>query len=108
MVTIKRIEIEDFLGQGNLVWNLDPEINILGGKNGSGKSTILKVCYDLLASGDDLKTFPENDRYKGLFSSFTITFSNDWSISWKLECSKNIVLDFKIEKYDDKTARGTK
>lgn len=102
MVTIKRIEIEDFLGQGNLVWNLDPEVNILGGKNGSGKSTILKVCYDLLVSGDNLKTFPENDRYKGLFSSFTITFSNDWSISWKLECSKNIVLDFKIEKYDDK------
>lgn len=102
MVTIKKIEIEDFLGQGNLVWNLDPEVNILGGKNGSGKSTILKVCYDLLVSGDNLKTFPENDRYKGLFSSFTITFSNDWSISWKLECSKNIVLDFKIEKYDDK------
>lgn len=102
MVTIKRIEIEDFLGQGNLVWNLDPEVNILGGKNGSGKSTILKVCYDLLVSGDNLKTFPEKDRYKGLFSSFTITFSNDWSISWKLECSKNIVLDFKIEKYDDK------
>ena len=43
MVTIKKIEIEDFLGQGNLVWNLDPEVNILGGKNGSGKSTILKV-----------------------------------------------------------------
>lgn len=102
MVTIKKIEIKDFLGQGNLVWNLDPEVNILGGKNGSGKSTILKVCYDLLVSGDNLKTFPENDRYKGLFSSFTITFSNDWSISWKLECSKNIVLDFKIEKYDDK------
>jgi predicted ATP-binding protein involved in virulence len=102
MVTIKKIEIKDFLGQGNLVWNLDPEVNILGGKNGSGKSTILKVCYDLLASSDNLKTFPENDRYKGLFSSFTITFSNDWSISWKIVCSKNIVLDFKIEKYDDK------
>ena len=102
MVTIKRIEIEDFLGQGNLVWNLDPEVNILGGKNGSGKSTILKVCYDLLVSGDNLKTYPENDRYKGLFSSFTITFSNDWSISWRLECCKNNVLVFKIEKYDDK------
>ena len=41
MVTINKIEIENFLGQGNLTWNLDPEVNILGGKNGSGKSTIL-------------------------------------------------------------------
>ena len=76
MVTIKRIEIEDFLGQGNLVWNLDPEVNILGGKNGSGKSTILKVCYDIL-SGHLITT----SRYAQLFKEITIRFSNSWSIN---------------------------
>ena len=101
MVTIKRIEIEDFLGQGNLVWNLDPEVNILGGKNGSGKSTILKVCYDLLASSDVIKTLNDNSYCKGLFHSFTIVLSNDWSISWKFSDSNNNANYF-IIKQDDK------
>ncbi|MBP5346356.1 MAG: AAA family ATPase [Bacteroidales bacterium] len=92
MVTIKRIEIEDFLGQGNLVWNLDPEVNILGGKNGSGKSTILKVCYELMT----IHTIPCDleEYYKKVFNKFTITFSNDWSIIWSKDaivgpCAKN-------------------
>lgn len=40
MVTIKKIEIKGFFGKGDFEWNLNPVVNILGGKNGSGKSTI--------------------------------------------------------------------
>lgn len=83
MVTIKRIEIEDFLGQGNLVWNLDPEVNILGGKNGSGKSTILRVCYDILAG----HTIPTS-RYEHLFKEITILFNNGWSVKLETQSFK--------------------
>lgn len=48
MVTIKKIEIKGFFGKGDFEWNLDPVVNILGGKNGSGKSTIFKMCYAML------------------------------------------------------------
>ena len=48
MITIKRIEIKGFFGKGNFEWELNPVVNILGGKNGSGKSTIFKICYAML------------------------------------------------------------
>lgn len=85
MVTIKRIEIEDFLGQGNLVWNLDPEVNILGGKNGSGKSTILKFCYGMISyviKSDLLILKALEKQYKKIFNCFRIYFSNEWLIEW--------------------------
>ena len=50
MVTIKKIEIKDYFGRGNFEWNLDPVVNILGGKNGSGKSTLFKLCFTLLTN----------------------------------------------------------
>lgn len=38
---IKSIDMSGLLGKQNIHWDLDPYINILGGKNGSGKSTLL-------------------------------------------------------------------
>lgn len=38
---IKRIEINSLWGRKNIVWNLRPDVNILSGVNGIGKSTIL-------------------------------------------------------------------
>ena len=83
MVTIKKIEIEDFLGQGDLVWNLDPEVNILGGKNGSGKSTILKFCYGMISyviKSDLLILEALEKQYKKKFNCFKIYLSNEWII----------------------------
>lgn len=80
MVTIKKIEIKDYFGRGNFEWNLDPVVNILGGKNGSGKSTLFKLCYALLASD---KIDDKNDKiFSSLFEKATITFSNDWVLTW--------------------------
>ena len=39
MITIKKIEIKNYFGKGDFEWNLAPVVNILGGKNGSGKSS---------------------------------------------------------------------
>ena len=38
---IKRIEIKGLWGRKNISWELQPEVNILSGVNGGGKSTIL-------------------------------------------------------------------
>ena len=93
MVTIKKIEIKDYFGRGNFEWNLDPVVNILGGKNGSGKSTLFKLCYTLLSSD---KIEDKNDKlFSTLFEKVTITFSNDWVLTWtkageKAEYTMNI------------------
>lgn len=41
---IRKIEVKNFFGQGDFEWNLNQTVNILGGKNGTGKSALLKMC----------------------------------------------------------------
>lgn len=80
MITIKKIEIKDYFGKGNFEWNLDPVVNILGGKNGSGKSSLFRLCYMLLSSD---KMDENTDRhFSALFGEITLTFSNDWTLIW--------------------------
>ena len=38
---IKRIDIVGLWGRKNISWNLRPDVNILSGVNGIGKSTIV-------------------------------------------------------------------
>lgn len=51
---IKRIEIDSlWSGKKHIIWNLSPQVNILSGINGVGKSTILnKVVKGLTAGGE--------------------------------------------------------
>ena len=51
---IKRIEIKGLWGRKNISWELNPEVNILSGVNGGGKSTILNKSVnglDMLNGG---------------------------------------------------------
>ncbi|MDO4932809.1 MAG: AAA family ATPase [Prevotellaceae bacterium] len=87
MVTIDKIEIKGFFGKGDLEWNLDPVVNILGGKNGSGKSTLFKLCYALLSSDEiDEK---RDKLFSTLFQKAVITLSNGWSVIWRCETEKD-------------------
>lgn len=45
---ISRIEIESMWGRKHIVWDLRPDVNILSGVNGVGKSTILNKTIDKL------------------------------------------------------------
>ncbi len=47
---IKEISSRDFFGK-RIFWKLDPEINILVGKNNTGKTTILRSIDELLNNG---------------------------------------------------------
>lgn len=46
---IKRIEISALWGRRNIVWTLHPDVNILSGINGIGKSTIINMVAELLS-----------------------------------------------------------
>ena len=57
---IKRIEIKGLWGRKNISWELQPDVNILSGVNGGGKSTILNKSVntlDMLEGGSLAMTF---------------------------------------------------
>lgn len=47
---IEKVEIKGLWNKFDIEWNLNKDVNILSGGNGSGKSTILKFMYGLIAS----------------------------------------------------------
>ena len=98
MTTIKKIEINGFFGQGEFEWNLDPQVNILGGKNGSGKSSIFRCCYNLLSG----KVNEGEDRaFRDLFDQILLTFSNGWTLTWKkIPTNTKTYLDY-LQKWNE-------
>jgi ABC-type cobalamin/Fe3+-siderophores transport system ATPase subunit len=47
---ISKVEIKGLWGKYDIDWDLNPDVNVLGGINGSGKSTVLKMVYSLGSS----------------------------------------------------------
>ena len=80
MITIKKIEIKGYFGRGDFEWNLDPFVNILGGKNGSGKSSIFKLCH-LLLSNERIEDNIDK-KFSNIFEKVVITLSNGWTQTW--------------------------
>ncbi|MCQ2126205.1 MAG: ATP-binding protein [Bacteroidaceae bacterium] len=58
---IKSIEIKSLWGRKHILWNLRPDVNILSGVNGTGKSTILNRTVAALdfISGESDEPVPE-------------------------------------------------
>jgi len=71
---IKSVFIKNLWQKGDITWNMEPDVNILVGINGSGKSTILNLIFEALQSeiSDESKK-----RYFSLISELTIRFSDD-------------------------------
>ena len=59
---ISRIEISSlWSGTRHIVWNLQPDVNVLSGVNGVGKSTILrKAIHRLRQHSNELTSTPRN------------------------------------------------
>lgn len=45
---IEKVEIKGLFGKKDICWELNPQVNVLVGVNGSGKSTILSIIYCML------------------------------------------------------------
>ena len=52
---IERVKIEKLFGEKDVDWKLRPDVNVLVGKNGLGKSTILKIIEESVSSYDDVR-----------------------------------------------------
>lgn len=74
---IKKIIIRRILGDKNILWKLRDDVNIVSGRNGSGKSTILRLSYQLLRDGDIV-----DSRLQSLADGVTVVFSNGWRMDW--------------------------
>ena len=69
---ILRIEIENLWGRFNIAWDLRPDVNILSGINGVGKTTILNRSVNYL---EDL-SFVSGEMKNGLRDGVRIFFDD--------------------------------
>ena len=118
---IEQIEIDSlWSGTRHIVWNLDPQVNILSGVNGVGKSTILnKVVRGLVPGGEfpshllkgvHIKVYPADARWirydhirsfdRPLMSSDMVNKIVDASVSteldWQIYQLQRKYLDYQV------------
>jgi energy-coupling factor transporter ATP-binding protein EcfA2 len=53
---ITKFEIQGLFGRYDIEWNLHPDVNVLAGVNGSGKTTILDCIYTLISEKEISKS----------------------------------------------------
>ena len=77
---LNRIEVRNFRLQGqDIIWDLNPDVNILVGYNGCGKTSLLKMVYEVYnyrqVRRASLKTVQkqEIDKIKGKATKNTTT-----------------------------------
>lgn len=71
---IKRIEIHGLWHRYNIVWNLEPDVNILSGINGGGKSTILNRSVNYLEQTSGKVKSDEKQGVKVIFDNPEATY----------------------------------
>lgn len=76
-IYLKHIELRGLFGYRNVSWNVQQDVNILGGSNGSGKSTLFNICHNLLGYG----YIPET-QYAQKVDSVKLDFTNGYSLFW--------------------------
>lgn len=76
---INRIYMNRLFNYKNVNWSLFDDVNILGGINGSGKSTILKIAYQILNTGY------LSEELISTVDSIEIYFTNSVRFLWKKE-----------------------
>ena len=74
---IKHITIDGLFGMRTFDWELG-DVNIIGGRNGIGKSTIIKSCYYLLKFG----YLPEEQNLAQLVEGIRLAFTDGVTLIW--------------------------
>lgn len=74
---IKSIGIDNIFGCKDVDWQLFEDVNILGGINGSGKSTIVSAVYQLITTGF------MDERQARLIGKVRLGFSNGAVLCWE-------------------------
>lgn len=76
-IYLSHIELKGLFGYRDVSWDVRPDVNILGGGNGSGKSTIFHICYDLLGYG-----YVKDNVYARKVESVMLDFTNGYRLIW--------------------------
>lgn len=93
---VKKIEISKLWDKFDIEWNLHPDVNILAGGNGSGKSTILDCIYGLLKTGTII---PER---RGIIQKLKLVFDNDKCIPYEYLKIKDTIQNLERKAKTDK------
>lgn len=75
---LKRVEISGLWQRYDLVWDLNPDVNVLAGINGSGKSTVLNCMWGLLFN----ESSEGNPHLQMIGTDAKVFFNNGKSISY--------------------------
>ncbi|MEY4767444.1 MAG: hypothetical protein RL637_83, partial [Pseudomonadota bacterium] len=67
---ITKVEIQGLFGRYDIEWNLHPDVNVLAGINGSGKTTILNAINATVILG-------ETEYFKSNKMIIKVIFNND-------------------------------
>lgn len=76
---LKRIKVHRLFGYRDIDWELFMDVNILGGINGSGKSTVMQCIYSLITTN-----FLE-DNLARLVERIELEFYNGYRFEWMRE-----------------------
>lgn len=98
---IDKVEIKGLWGRFDVDWDLNADVNILVGENGTGKSTILEIMYKFLEANTTNYENPPN--YKNHYEEL-ITYMNCSSVNLML--SNTLILDPHLRSAQEYTQEG--
>ena len=81
---LTKVEIKGLWGRYDIVWNLNSDVNVLAGINGSGKSTILNCLYSLVSTGQIFEP------YLGMIRKIALTFNDGNNLFYEHGCLEDI------------------
>ena len=106
--TLKKIELKGLWGEVDIDWELDPKVNILIGKNGVGKTTLINLIYEISNKIHEIEQkaikYVKFNNIKLIYSNNTsITVGYNMEFSWEPNIGtyrKNLCMFDKISTFE--------
>jgi ABC-type lipoprotein export system ATPase subunit len=92
---IQKVEIYGLWNRFDIIWNLNSDVNILAGVNGSGKTTILNYVYELISA------HKKPDLYSGIINGIKLFFDNDSCLRCKYIKENDTIINFEKKSQND-------
>jgi len=104
-VKINKVVLKDFRIHRDAIFEFDEGINLIIGKNGSGKSSILEAIGIALFDADSRSSLQETVRLGAKFACINVEFEANDGIAYVAERRIGNISSFKLIKFGESTAR---